>query len=285
MPERLARKIISTHLVANERLTPALLDALAQAGADGLEIFCARQSFDWRDPAQVAAIGAWFRRNSLQLHSVHSPIYFDSAWGRGGEPPLDISHPDRRRRLPAMEEVERVIALAEEMPFRYFIQHIGAGAEALTPERREAAFSSLERLRLMAKRAGVQLLVENTPVALGTPAQLLDFLAATHLDDIGICFDTGHAHLPGFLLGGGGVGPAWELLAGRVVSTHLHDNRGQKDDHLWPGEGGINWSEFMPKLALRPHIPWVLEIGTHPGEPATFEHLQNAWRALDAWGA
>lgn len=283
MPEHHPRKIVSTHLFANERLRAPLLERLERSGADGVEIFCARQSFDWRDPVQVAAVAGWFRQNRLQLHSVHSPIYTDDAWGRGGEPPVDISHPDRRRRLPAMEEAERVIALAEEIPFRYLIQHIGAGGEELTPQRREAAFSSLERLRLLAKRAGVRLLIENTPNALGTPARLMDFLAGTHLDDVGICFDSGHAHLPAFLLGGGGVDAAWELLSSRVVSTHLHDNRGQKDDHLWPGEGGVAWARFLPQLAARPEIPWVLEIGTHPSDAATFARLEKTWRAMEAW--
>lgn len=277
-------RIASTHILANQRLTTGLLDHLAGSGADGIELFCARQSFDWRQPAQVETVAGWFRQSKVQLHSVHSPIYTDETWGRGGEPPVDISHPDRRRRLPAMEEVERVVALADVMPFRYLIQHIGAGGEELTPERTEAAFGSLERLRLLAKQAGAQLVVENTPHTLATPARLVDFLAATHLDDIGVCFDTGHAHLPGHLLGGGGVEAAWELLAGRTVTTHLHDNRGQKDDHLWPGEGGIHWAAWLPRLAQRREIPWVLEIGTHPDEAATFERLRRCWEQLEGWG-
>ncbi|MGH9506416.1 MAG: sugar phosphate isomerase/epimerase family protein, partial [Terriglobales bacterium] len=101
-------RIASTHILANQRLTTALLDDLAGSGADGIELFCARQSFDWRQPAQVETVAGWFRQSKVQLHSVHSPIYTDETWGRGGEPPVDISHPDRRRRLPAMEEVERV---------------------------------------------------------------------------------------------------------------------------------------------------------------------------------
>ncbi|MGH9534937.1 MAG: sugar phosphate isomerase/epimerase family protein [Terriglobales bacterium] len=277
------RGIVSTHLFANERLHTALLERLARAGAGGLELFCARQSFDWRQPAQVEAVASWFRQNELQLHSVHSPIYTDESWGRGGDPPVDISHPDRRRRLPAMEEVERVLALAEVMPFRFLVQHIGAGGEDLSPARSEAAFSSLERLCMLAKRAGVRVVVENTPHALGTPLRLMEFLTATHLNDVGVCFDTGHAHLPGFLLGGGGVAESWETLASRVVTTHLHDNQGQKDEHLWPGQGGIDWLGWAPQLAARAGIPWVLEIATHPSDPATFARLRQAWEQLDAW--
>ena len=283
MPHARPLRVVSSHLFCNQRLHTAVLDRLAASGADGVEVFCARQSFDWRQPAQLEALAAWFRDHELQLHSLHGPIYTDESWGRSGEPPLDIAHPDRRRRLPAVEEVERVLELAEVLPFRYLIQHLGAGGDDESPARSEAAFSSLERLGMLAKRAGVRLVVENTPNALATPANLVEFFAATHLDDIGICFDAGHAHLPGYLLGGGGVAASWELLAPRVVTTHLHDNLGQKDDHLWPGEGGIPWADCMPRLAARPEVPWVLEITSHPADPATFSQLRVTWDRLAAW--
>lgn len=89
-----ARRIVSTHIPANQRLTTGLLDKLPGNGAEGIELFCARQSFDWRQPAHVEAVAGWFRQSKVQLHAVHSPIFTDEAWGRGGDPPVDISHPD-----------------------------------------------------------------------------------------------------------------------------------------------------------------------------------------------
>jgi sugar phosphate isomerase/epimerase len=51
----------------------------------------------------------------------------------------------------------------------------------------------------------------------------------------GICFDFGHA----FLMGD--VPDAIETVAEHLVTTHVHDNGGKKDDHLVPFDGRINW--------------------------------------------
>lgn len=276
-------RIVSTHIFCNQRLHTALLDRLQQAGADGVELFCARQSFDYTEPVQIESLASWFRQNALQLHSLHSPIHSDTVWGRSGEPPLDISHPDRRRRLAAVDEVQKVLELADSIPYRYLIQHLGAGGVESDDRRIEAGFSSLERLHVLAKQAGVTILLENIPNGLSTPENLLEFLNQTHLSDIGVCFDIGHAHLPGAQFGGDGAVRAFDLLRGRMRSTHLHDNCGQRDDHFWPGDGSIAWAEFMPKLAAQPELPWLLEIGNQPAEPATFTRLQESWQRLEAW--
>ncbi len=49
-----------------------------------MEIFCARQHLDYRDKAQIAELGHWFRDSELKLHSLHSPMYNDEIWGRSG---------------------------------------------------------------------------------------------------------------------------------------------------------------------------------------------------------
>jgi len=43
-----------------------------------------------------------------------------------------------------------------------------------------------------------------------------------------------------------------------LVTTHLHDNQGERDDHLLPYEGAIDWSATLP--ALPPGTPIVLEL-------------------------
>lgn len=276
-------RVVSTHLFCNQRLHTALLDRLARAGAEGVELFCARQSFDYTEPVQVESIASWFRQNPVQLHSLHAPMHTDADWGRSGAAPVDIAHPDHRRRLAAVEEIQRVLELADQFPYRYLIQHLGVGGCELDERRVEAGFSSLERLRVLAKQAGVTILLENIPNGLATPDQLAQFLDRTHLDDLGVCFDAGHAHLPAAGFGGGGVAASFERLRGRIRSTHLHDNRGQADDHLWPGAGAIAWADFMPRLAALPQVAWVLEIAHHPPEDATFARLAEAWRQLASW--
>jgi sugar phosphate isomerase/epimerase len=262
--------LVSTHLFRRQRLTPQHLDRLQRAGAAGIELFCARPSFDYHDRTQIADLAGWFGQSQVAAHALHSPIYADEREGRTGEPPINIADAEPRKRLEALDEVQRALEVSERIPYRYLIQHLGPPRMEWSQRMADNALTSLERIRLLAKQAGITVLVENIPNGLSQPQRLLPFLVASHLDDVGICFDSGHAHLPDYLFGGGGVAAAWEILGPRVRSTHLHDNRGSTDDHLWPGDGTIAWDSFTPLLAARgAEAAWVLEVGDHGGADAS----------------
>jgi sugar phosphate isomerase/epimerase len=273
------RKIVSTHLFRRERLGPSQLDLLVASGVDGVEIFCARFSFDYHDRAQMAAVAGWFADHPLKLHALHSPIYADEKDGRSGEPPLNIADADHRRRLEALDEIQRALEFCDRVPGEFLIQHLGIGGAEWDARRADLALTSLERIRLLAKQAGLNVLVENIANGLSTPERLLAFLEQNHLDDIGVCFDSGHAHMATELFGGGGVAASWERLAPRVRSTHLHDNHGRKDEHLWPGEGTLDWGEFAPHLRAA-GVPLVLEIGA-PVTPDAPALIRRAFARLE----
>ena len=105
---------------------------------------------------------------------------------------------------------------------------MGSSRDAADPRRFDAAFSSLEHLRIFAKQRGVTIALENTPGELATPANLRQFITDTRLTDLRLCFDIGHAHL------GDGVLPSLETMRELVVTAHIHDNHGDKDEHLPP---------------------------------------------------
>jgi sugar phosphate isomerase/epimerase len=93
----------------------------------------------------------------------------------------------------------------------------------------------------------------------------------------GVCFDCGHAHMMG------GVLQAFETLKKHICSTHVHDNHADKDSHLWPGKGTINWKETMELLRSAPQTPpLLLEIdGEEKKSPsadvtATFRTLEDS---------
>jgi sugar phosphate isomerase/epimerase len=72
---------------------------------------------------------------------------------------------------------------------------------------------------------------------------------------VGVCFDVGHAHIMS------DIPQAFEILKSHIRSTHIHDNAGDRDAHLWPGKGKIQWKETMELLRSAPHTPpLVLEI-------------------------
>lgn len=271
-------KAVSTYVYVKERLHPGLLDELVKAGAQAIEIFAARQHFDYANRKQhVREIAEWFRSTGIPLNSVHAPLYADYEWGRTGAPPVNIASTDRARRIEAMDEIKRALEIAEHIPFRFLVQHIGVPNEEFDEKKFEAAMTSVEHLRAFAKPLGVRVLVENIPNELSTPDRLVEFIRTMHFDDIGVCFDCGHAHMTT------GVPEAFETLQKHVCSTHVHDNNKDKDSHLWPGKGSIDWKQTMELLRTAAQTPPLLleidgEEKKNPGEEviATFRKLEES---------
>src|SRR3989454_5187574 len=135
---------LSTHLFVNHRLTVAMLDRILHAGVPAVEIFCARQHLDYHNKAQVAELGHWFRDADLKLHSLHSPMYNDEIWGRSGpHAVITITEPVKSKRLEMVDEIKRALEVAESVPYRYLIQHLGVGGEEFNERKLDAAFSAL----------------------------------------------------------------------------------------------------------------------------------------------
>jgi sugar phosphate isomerase/epimerase len=271
-------KAISTYIYVKERLHPGLLDGLVRNGAQSIEIFAARQHLDYANRKQhVREIADWFRTSGVPLNSVHAPLYADYEWGRTGAPPVNVASTDRAGRIEAMDEIKRAIEVAEHIPFRFLIQHIGMPGEEFEDRKFEAAMTSIEHLRAFAKPLGVRVLLENIPNELSTPDRLVEFIRTTHFDDVGVCFDFGHANMTS------DVSQEFERLKEYIHSTHVHDNNKDRDAHLWPGTGSIDWKQAMELMRSAPQTPpLLLEIEedekVNPLEKMrqTFEKLETA---------
>ena len=246
-------RAMSTHVYVKERLHPGLLDGLARGGAQAIELFASRQHLDYANRKQhVREIADWFRTSGVSLHSLHSPMFADYESGRSGSPPVNVAATDRAQRIEAMDEIKRAIEVAEQIPFRFLVQHLGVTGESFDDRKFDAAMTSIEHLRAFAKPLGVRILLENIPNELSTPEKLVDFIRDSHFDDVGVCFDLGHAHLMSNLA------EAFETLKSYIHSTHVHDNAKDRDSHLWPGAGSIDWKQAMELLRSAPHTPPVL---------------------------
>jgi len=247
------QKAVSTLLYVKERLHPGLLDGLVRAGAQAIEIRAARQHIDYANRKQhVREIADWFRSTAIPLHSVHAPMFADYEFGRAGAPPLNVASTDRSARIEAMDEIKRALEIAEQIPFRFLIQHLGVGNDSFNEHKFEAAMTSVEHLRAFAKPLGVHILLENIPNDLSTPDKLVELIKGAHFGDVGVCFDFGHAHLMS------SVSEAFEILRPYIQSTHVHDNLKDRDSHLWPGAGNIDWKEAMELLRSAPNTPPLL---------------------------
>jgi len=284
------QKVLSTYLFVSHKLTPELLAQISENGFSALEVFCSRAHFDYGSKQEIQALASALEANRITLSSLHAPTSRDLSATRESGTPLSICEVERVRRIEAMDELKRAIDVSEELPFSRMVLHMGGTRETADPRKRDAAFSSLEHLVLHAHHAGVTLAMENTTSEMGDPAYLRSFVDETRLTGLRINFDIGHAHLAD--------GPAEERLEKSfaplrelTASVHLHDNHAEKDEHLPPYDGTIDWSAAIPllKTAPREDLPVVLELkekfGADAPSPAeqlaaaraAFDKFENAW--------
>ncbi len=331
---------ISTYVFFQHRLHHGLLDALAAAGAQTIEVFAARHHFDYTDAPAVRELAAWFRSNDVRA-VLHQPIYLsegrlsqggrdsssgDAAqWSRHVAPNLDLLSPEKSRRIAAMDEVKRALEAAEQVPFAAIVLRLGLKDASWDESALEHSLTAIDHLKAFAAPLGMRLLLQNLQNEVATPEHLLTILKTGHFDTVGVCLDIGHLHLaqnasttsnsradsdsgapssaaapsPPKVGADSGVAAAIELLGPRIVQVHLHDNHGpfaqsaafsndaapgndgspgnngafsnnseMKDEHLWPGEGSIDWAAVSSALAALPAAtPGILEVACDRDDP------------------
>ena len=266
---------LSTYLYVNERLNSHILDKILAARFRTIELFAARQHLDYTDRNHVRDVAQWFRDHQVNLHSVHAPLYGDTDWGRLGGVVVSLAYLERRLRIDSMDEIKRALDMAEFLPFRYLIVHMGLPDEEYDLRKFDAVMTSLEHLKVSARDRGVQLLLENVPNELGTPERLVEFLQYCRLN-VKICFDTGHAQMKG------GLHPAFELLRPHIASTHVHDNRGDQDDHLMPFDGDIDWTVAVRDLRCgEGQFPLLFEIRDYGPETTSLARLAEVMGRME----
>jgi sugar phosphate isomerase/epimerase len=269
-------RILSTYMYAHQPLAPTLLASIAHAGIHNLEIFCGAPHFDYGDPQAPRDLANSLEEYGIALHSLHAPTDRDAAGGRAGGVTISISDPERIRRIEAVDEMKRALDVAEKIPFRYFALHLATGRQSADPRKLDAAFNSLEHLAIFAKERGVTIALQNTPNELGSPASLAQFIKETHLHNVVFCFDIGHAHIEG------GVTEGYHLMRDRIAYAHVHDNHGEKDEHLLPYAGTIDWDAAFVAFSGAPEpLPLVLELKeTAPGTP-TLDQIRAVFDKLE----
>jgi sugar phosphate isomerase/epimerase len=271
-------------MFVSRRLTTELLGQIAESGFEAIEIFGTRGHFDYTTKQDVQATASALSQHGLVLASLHAPTSRDLSATREGGTPLSITEVERVRRVEAMDELKRVIDVAEDLPYSRLILHMGGPRETADPRKRDAAFSSLEHLVLHAHHRGVTIAVENTTSEMGDSTYLRTFIDETRLTGLRFNFDIGHAHLAD--------GPeaeriekAFAPLRELAVSAHIHDNHGEKDEHLAPYDGTIDWESAVKtmKSEAEQDLALTLELKEKTGHdaPSTAEQLAAASESLD----
>ena len=234
---------VSTHLFHTERLCRDHLAQIASHGFDAVEVFATRSHFDYHDPAAVTQLGEWLKETGLALHGIHAPITDritpPDNWGDV----ISNAVTDNARRQAAVKETDAALNIARQIPANVFVVHMGTPVSKGGENNRTAAFRSLEDICRLAEPIGIRVAVEVIPNQLSDPASIVALLEHD-LDAprTGICLDLGHAFLMGDVV------DAIETVSEHLITTHVHDNGGKRDDHLVPFAGRIDWDVTLMTL-------------------------------------
>jgi len=136
----------------------------------------------------------------------------------------------------------------------------------------------IKLLQPVAREHMVRLAIENMENAPCRP--LFDYLFKIFApDELGFCFDSGHAHITGELA-------ILDHYMDRLILTHLHDNRGSVDEHLLPGQGTINWKPIISSLKKNPDIQIINIEVFWPGDVPKDKWSRMAYRSIaDLWSS
>jgi sugar phosphate isomerase/epimerase len=232
---------LSTHLFVEKKLSLERLKEVRTLGFETLEIFALKPHFDYQDKKLTTDLAIWLRDQGKFLQSIHTPFCVDYQ-ARASREWLSIADPERLRREKAVDEIRRSLEFSERVSFPLAVVHMGAPEDRLSHRHLDAVYYSLETLRPFAEARGVALALENIPNELSSVEGMRRFLEDAQLENVGICFDTGHSYLQ--------ADPHTEIRDGeeRIVATHLHDNHRKKDEHLLPFDGDIDWTKVLESL-------------------------------------
>lgn len=135
-----------------------------------------------------------------------------------------------------VERYKNDIRVCLENGINLVVMHV-CGKDA--PNYNELGLKRFREIADYAKELGVRIAFENTR----NPEHLEYVISNIQNDNIGVCFDIGHAHTyynDEF---------NFDLYKNRIFAVHFHDNDGTGiDQHLLPFDATVPWERIMPRL-------------------------------------
>lgn len=204
------------------------------------EIYFSGEDIDTASDERFEAIRQEIATGSFKP-IFHAPFY-----------DLNFGAHDSKLRLLSEERVLWALQTAKRYGASQMVVHPGYGPWVLAKHFHswlERAKPGLGRIVTQAKEAGIRLAFEN--IFDDKPEDLLELITSFATDKVGFCFDLGH-----FNLFSHAPMKQWlDVLGPHIFEVHLHDNLGDRDDHIAIGDGTVKYG---------PLIAWLRNSATHP---------------------
>ncbi len=207
-----------------------------------LQATCVEILPQWKSCPDPVVLRHLVADRGMTIHSAHG------CWGGQSiaAKRVDLASLDPSVRGESIDDIRRCIDWISEAGGRHLVVH--PGGLSLAAERDEREHILIDSLRQLADQAGaarVTLCVENMPPGVHPGSHMADLariVGEVDRVEVGLAVDTGHAHLVG------SVGKETRAAGSLLRTTHVHDNHGKSDVHLVPGEGTVDWAEWVKSL-------------------------------------
>ncbi len=189
------------------------------------------------DDGKIESTAGLFKEKGVSIRSIHAPFGSN----------CNLSDADDKKRDHAIQTHQNLLYKAGLANVEIIVIHPGVGGFSAQEDMDKAnlvAYESIAQLIDAAEKTGVALALEN--MLPGHPGyeikHILETVEKINSPSLGICFDSGHAHVCG------NMKEFMEAVGEHIISIHMQDNDGTRDMHLQPPYGTTDWRAFFEGL-------------------------------------
>ena len=218
-----------------------ICDLCREIGAAGIE--GAPPLYEGLSESQLQKIGELFRNEGVKIQTFHLPFSHE----------YNIASFYETLRKQAVEGIQRWMERGATLGASIMILHPSSDQFNITAEGIDkykiALSKSIEELLLIAKRLNVTIALENMPprhgIRFGSLPEHFEFFAKEFKDpNFGFCLDVGHALMAVY----DDANLFFKVMGNDIKAFHLQDNAGDRDSHLAPGRGLVNWEQVFQEM-------------------------------------
>jgi sugar phosphate isomerase/epimerase len=125
------------------------------------------------------------------------------------------------------------------------------------------------------RKEGIKIVIEN--LIEESPDILIKLCDTVNSDSFALCLDTGHMNVFSELSPSEWV----ERMGKSLQYVHLHDNNGERDEHLPVGKGNIDFDSFFNNIKNRDDIIIALELDNSTPE----EKIENLIEVINRYSS
>ena len=230
---------LSTIMHRDRRLDRHLMEMYQQAGVDSIELTDYHPDFSFEDLESFEALGRDLADLELHLNSLHIHLeQFHSDY--------DLAALNPEQTATSLEVYRKAVDVMGVMGGGILVTHdirLPEPEAELHEEKRNAFLAHLRTLAAYAKSKCVRFALENTSRGYTRkPERLVALTEDLGAPNVGVVIDTGHRNLVGE------PAEALRTVGKHLITLHIHDNHGERDEHLLPGLGEIRWPEVLDAL-------------------------------------